>query len=345
MAIMKLGSRFVGDGYPPLVIAEIGINHGGDFKKAKKMIKDAYEAGVEAVKFQLHIPEEEMLQTDLKPGNSDKSIWEIITATSLTIEEHWKLKEYAEKLGLIYLNTPFSKAAVDILEEMGVVAYKIGSGEANNYPLVKYIASKGRPVILSTGMNDINSISKSVEILRKAKIEYALLHCVSIYPTPYNKVHLGAMLQLKEKFPDAVIGISDHSIGNYIPFAAVALGALIIEKHFTSDKSWPGPDIPVSIDPSELKDLVFGVKAIYQALGGKKEILSEEKSTIEFAYASVVSIRDIKKGEILTEENIWVKRPGTGEILAKDFYKVLGKRAKQDIPKNTQLKWEMIDDE
>jgi len=248
------------------------------------------------------------------PRDASESIYEIMKRCSLSERENIKLKNYVESLNMIYLSTPFSRAAADRLEKMNANAYKIGSGECNNYPLVRHIASFGKPVILSTGMNDISSIAKSVDILEEADVEYALLHCTSMYPTPYNKVRLGVLGELKAKFQNAVIGLSDHSIGNYTCFATVALGASILEKHFTSDRNWPGPDIPISIIPAELRDLIKGCNAIHEALGGKKEILKEEQPTIDFAYACVVSIKKIKKGEILTKENTWVKRPVTGEM-------------------------------
>ncbi len=341
---MKIGSRLVGKEYAPLVIADIGINHEGDFKKAKQMVKDAHNAGAECVKFQCHIVEDEMVPEAKKviPGNSDESIYEIMERCSLDEDQERSLKDYVEKLGMIYLNTPFSRAAADRLEKMGLIAYKIGSGECNNYPLIKHLASFQKPCILSTGMNDINSIKRSVSILEKANVEYALMHCTSMYPTPYDKVRLGALKQLQDAFPRAVIGLSDHSIGNYTCFAAVALGASIVEKHFTSDKKWPGPDVPISIDPAGLADLIHGAKAIKQAMGGTKSILKEEQPTIDFAYASVVAIDNIGKGELLTERNLWVKRPGTGNIPAKDYEKVLGKRAKVKIEKNSQLRWDQI---
>jgi N-acetylneuraminate synthase len=188
-------------------------------------------------------------------------------------------------------------------------------------------------------MNDIASITPSVEILREAGVPFALMHCTSMYPTPYDKVRLGGLNTLAENFPDAVLGLSDHSLGNYTCFAAVALGASVLEKHFTSDKTWPGPDVPISLDPAELKDLVVGSQAIHQALGGTKDILSAEQPTIDFAYACVVSIREIAPGEALTPDNIWVKRPGTGEIKAIHFESLLGKAARTRIAENTQLRW------
>lgn len=339
----SLAGRMVGKEYPPLVIAEIGINHEGNFDKAVRMIKDAHAVGCECVKFQSHIINDEMIPNSVVPGNTTDSIWDIMSRCQLNEDEERSLKQLTESLGMIYMSTPFSRAAAERLEKMDVEVFKIGSGECNNYPLVRHIASYGKPVILSTGMNDLNSIAKSVNILRSANIPYALMHCTSMYPTPYNKVRLGALSQMAKAFPDAVIGLSDHSYGNWTCYGGVALGACILEKHFTSDKSWPGPDIPISITPHELQELIYGTSAIHAALGGKKTILKEEYSTINFAYACVVAIQDIAKGESFTTENIWVKRPGTGEIKAADFEKVLGRKAAHDIAKNEQLVWNNVE--
>ena len=341
---IQIGKRKIGKEFPPFVIPEIGINHEGNFAKAKQMVKAARAAGAECVKFQCHIIEDEMIPAAKKviPGNAKESIWDIMARCALTEKEDKELKKYVEEQGMLYLSTPFSRAAADRLEKMGVLAYKIGSGECNNYPLIRHIASFGRPVILSTGMNDIASVGKSVEILRDADVPFALLHCTSMYPTPYEKVRLGALAELSKAFPDAVLGLSDHSLGNYTCYGAVALGSSILEKHFTSDKKWPGPDIPISIDPEELSELIAGSCAIYRALGGRKTILKEEQPTIDFAYATVVAIRNIGKGEVLTRENIWVKRPGTGEIPAAQFEALLGSTAKRVIANNEALSWATI---
>ena len=339
---IKINGRVIGKEFRPFVIPEIGINHEGDFRKAKQMIKDAHQSGAECVKFQCHVIEDEMIKNNVVPANATESIWEIMKRCSLSEDEEIALKKYTEDLGMMYLSTPFSRAAADRLENMGVSAYKIGSGECNNLPLIKHIASFGKPVILSTGMNNIKSISESVSILEKAHVDYALLHVTSMYPTPYDKVRLGAITDLQKNFPNAVLGLSDHSIGNYACFAAIPLGASILEKHFTSNKKWKGPDISISVSPSELKDLIKGSEAIHQSLGGSKTILKEEKHTIDFAYACVVTIKEIKKGSFFTEENIWVKRPGTGSILAREYSKILGKKAKRNIPINKQLSWEDI---
>jgi N-acetylneuraminate synthase len=337
---IKIGNRKIGADYVPFVIVEIGINHNGDMVKAKKMVDDAKAAGAECVKFQSHVVEDEMVPIAKKivPGHAKESIWDIMKSCAFSEDQERELKNYVESFGMIYLCTPFSRAAALRLERLGVVAYKIGSGECNNYPLVELIASFGKPVILSTGMNDIASIKPSVAIFKKYKTPLALMHCVSMYPTPYNKVRLGALADLRKSFPGVVLGLSDHSLGNYTCFGAVALGASILEKHFTSTREWEGPDIAISINPVELKDLIIGSRAIHDALGGKKLILKEEQPIIDFAYACVVTIRPIMKGEKFTKENIWVKRPGTGEIKAKDYKRVLGKFSLRDLGADVQLK-------
>ena len=339
----NIADREIGDGCSPLVIAEIGINHDGDFEKAKQMVNDAYENGAECVKFQCHIIDDEMIPNDIIPSNATESIWNIMNRCSFSEEQEIALKKYTEDLGMIYLNTPFSRAAADRLDKMDVCAYKIGSGECNNFPLISHIASFSKPVILSTGMNDMDSISKSVNILKKANIDYAIMHVTSMYPTPYDKVRLSVITQLKEKFPDTIIGLSDHSFGNYTCFAAISLGASILEKHFTSDKNWSGPDIPISITPEELKDLIIGSNAIFNSLNGKKNILDGEKETAKFAYASIVTTNDIEKGDYFSTDNIWVKRPGTGQIKAEFFDDILNKKSSRNIKKNSQLEWSMVD--
>ena len=338
---ITISKRKIGPGFTPFVIAEIGINHEGSFKKAIRMVDDAKKAGCECVKFQSHVIDDEMIPEakNVVPGHTKESIYEIMERCALSEDEEIKLKKYVEDLGMIYLCSPFSRAAADRLQKMKVPAFKIGSGECNNYPLIDHIASFGKPIILSTGMNDIASIKIAVKTIKKHGTPLALFHCTSLYPTPYEKVRLGGIAELMKAFPGIPIGLSDHSIGNYTSFAAAALGASLIEKHFTSSKKWPGPDIAISIDPEELEDLIIGVDAIHKSLGGKKGVLKEEKPTIDFAYACVVSIMNIKKGEKFSKENIWVKRPGTGEIKAVDFGKVLGKKALKDIKKDIQIKW------
>ncbi len=338
----RIGNRLVRDDRPPLVIAEIGINHEGDMDKAVRMVDDAAAVGAECVKFQSHVIEDEMIPNDVIPGNATESIWDIMSRCAMTEDEEWQLKRYVEEKGMLFMSTPFSRAAAVRLAKMDPPAYKIGSGECNNYPLVKHIAAYGKPVILSTGMNDIESVRPAVEILRKAEVPFALMHCTSMYPTPYDKVRLGGLEDLRRAFPDAVLGLSDHSLGIWTCLGAVPLGARILEKHYTSDKNWPGPDVPISIDPEELRQLIEGSCAIHQALGGDKSILTEEQPTIDFAYACVVTLKPVRTGEAFTAENIWVKRPGTGEIKAVHFEEILGKTARRDLPQNTQLSWKDI---
>ena len=337
----SIGGRLVGPRHPPLVIAEIGINHEGQMEKAIKMIKDAAAAGCEVCKFQCHVIEDEMIPEakNVIPGNTDVSIWEVMERCALSEECEKKLKAVVEEEGMIFLSTPFSRAAANRLEEMNVCAYKIGSGECNNYPLVKHIASFGKPIILSTGMNNIESITPSVTILREAGVPFCLMQCTSIYPTPHDKVFLGALDDLAKAFPDAVLGLSDHSKGIWTCVGACARNALVLEKHFVSDKNWPGPDVDVSIDPDELRTLRLATAAVWEASKGKKKIIHpEEKVTIDFAYSCVVTIAPIKKGEVFTMDNIWCKRPGTGELLAARFYDVLGQIASKDIDSDVHLK-------
>ncbi len=339
---IDIAGRRVGPEWPPLVVAEIGINHEGSEEKAARMIDDAAAAGCECVKLQTHVVEDEMIENDVVPGNADESIWTMMQRCALSAEAETRLKARAVEKGMIFLSTPFSRAAADRLAALGVPAFKVGSGECNNYPLIKHIAGFGKPVIVSTGMNDLKSIAKAVEILRRAKVPFALLHCTSLYPTPYERVRLGALKEMAAAFPDAVLGLSDHSPTIYPCLGAAALGASILERHFTSDKSWPGPDIPVSMDPAELRQLIEGSRAIHAARGGSKAVLAEEQPTIDFAYASVVAIADIAAGEALTAKNIWVKRPGTGAIRAEAFDKLLGRKAKRALKKDAQLRWEDV---
>ena len=336
---LVINGRNIGDEYVPIVIPEIGINHGGDITRAIQMIDDVADAGGECVKFQAHSVDDEMIPNNVVPANSNRSIWDIIAQCTLTNDEELACKKHAEDRGLFFLSTPFSREAATRLDKLDVPAFKIGSGECNNTPLIRHIARFGRPIILSTGMNDIESVKRTVDVLESENASYALLHCTSMYPTPYNKIRLGSITQLRELFPNTVIGISDHSLSNLPSISAVALGASIIERHFTSDMSWIGEDIEISVDPAGLKELIEGSRIVHQATGGSKTVLSEEQPTIDFAYASVVAIKNISKGEVLTEENIWVKRPGTGEILAYDLEKVLGKSSTREMPRGHQLGW------
>lgn len=346
MSQISIGSRKIGDGCEPLVIVEIGINHEGSLETAFQMVDAAWKSGAEVIKHQTHVVEDEMSKAakEVIPGNATVSIYEIMERCALNEEDEIKLKEYVESKGMIYISTPFSRAAADRLERMGVLAYKIGSGECNNYPLLEHIAAFGKPIILSTGMNDIESVAKAVTIFKEYNVPYALLHTTNLYPTPPHLVRLGAMQELQKHFPDAVIGLSDHTTSNLACFAAVALGASILERHFTDRKDRPGPDIINSMDPIELRELILGSEEIRKMRGGKKEAAKEEQVTIDFAFATVVAIKPIRKGEVFTKDNIWVKRPGTGEIKAEHYKELLGKTAKVDIDDDEHISWEHVNE-
>lgn len=338
---IEIQGRKIGLDFPPFVIAEIGINHEGSLKVAKEMVDAAYKAGAECVKHQTHIVDDEMSGAAKKviPGNANVSIYQIMKRCALNEEDEISLKEYVESKGMIFISTPFSRAAAERLERMNVSAYKIGSGECNNYPLLEHIASFKKPIILSTGMNTIESVSKAVKIFEKAKVPLALLHTTNLYPTPVHLVRFGAMQELSESFPNNVFGLSDHTLTNHACFGAVALGASILERHFTDHKNRSGPDIICSMDENDCKELITGSNLIWQMRGGVKEPAKEEQVTIDFAFATIVSIKSIKKGDVFTKDNIWVKRPGNGEILAEKFNEVLGKTATKSINNDEHINW------
>ncbi len=342
---LKIGNRDIGAGFAPLVIAEIGINHGGDVNLAKKMVLEAYKSGCECVKHQTHFVHDEMTPEakNIYPPNAEKSIWEVMEECALSPDEEISLKSYTEDLGMIYISTPFSRAAAEFLYDIGVPAFKIGSGECNHLPLIKHIAKFSKPVIMSTGMQTIEGLKPSIEILQESNIDYALLECTNLYPSPPEIVSLQGIQELRVNFPDAVIGFSDHSIGPSMALAAVGLGACIIERHFTDTRFRKGPDIVCSMDPSELRFLIERSKEISIALNNPKKRTLPEEDVYRFARGSVVANRSIKQGQIITEEDIWARRPGTGEISVSDFYKVIGTKAKIDLVENEQLKWEHLD--
>jgi len=336
---ISIAGRQIGPAYPPLVVAEIGINHEGSLDVAIAMVDAAARAGVEVVKHQTHIVEDEMSGAARRviPGNASVSIYEIMQRCALSEDAEKQLQKYVESKGMIFISTPFSRAAADRLQGMNVPAYKIGSGECNNYPLLKHIASFGKPMILSTGMNTVDSVRKAVEIFDAAGVQYALLHTTNLYPTPPHLVRLGAMVQLSKAFPDAVVGLSDHTTDNIACLGAVALGASILERHFTDHMSRPGPDIVCSMDEKACRELIASSAKLHSELGGTKGPAKEEQVTMDFAFATVVTIAPIRAGETLTKQNLWVKRPGTGSIPAERYEELLGKTASRDLPADTHL--------
>lgn len=341
----KIAGRNIGEEFEPLVVAEIGINHNGSLAEAFKLVDAAKAAGAELIKHQTHIPDAEMSLEARKviPGNADISIYEVIENCSLSLDEEASLAKYVRNAGLIYMSTPFSFEALEFLETLDVPAYKIGSGECNNYPLVAAIASKGKPVIMSTGMNSIESIRPSVEIFRKAGIPFALMHCTNLYPTPEKLIRLNALNELKNNFPDAILGLSDHSLTNYPCLASVALGASILERHFTDTKERPGPDIVCSMTPLELTELIKGSKIIHQASKGSKFPVSEEDVTIAFAFSSVVATKQLESGHLITRNDITLKRPNGGDFGPRDFEKLIGAKVLQSIEPNIQIRESQIE--
>lgn len=344
MPEMMIGNRPVGDNHLPLVIAEIGINHGGSLDLAITMADAAIDAGAEIIKHQTHIIEDEMSQEarSVIPGHTKESIYEIMEECALSEEEEFALMNHVKKRGCIFISTPFSRAAAERLRKFDIPAIKVGSGECNNYPLIKHITTLGKPVIVSTGMNSVASVRPTVEILRAAKLPYALLHCTNVYPTPPELVRLGAITTLKEAFPDAIVGLSDHTTSNYTCLGAVALGASILERHFTDRMDRIGPDIVCSMDPKAMAELIEGSRIIHQARGSNKEAVEAEKPTIAFAFGSVVATKNIAPGETLSAENIWVKRPGGGDFGVEDYEKLFGRKATKAIASGYQVRKEQL---
>jgi len=324
---------------PVFIIAEVGINHNGSLKLAKKMVDVAKNAGVSCVKFQTHIAEKEMIKSNIKPGNlSKQSLWDIIKKCELSETDEEKIINYCKKKKIFYLSTPFSIEAVNRLEKLKIKAYKIGSGELTNIPFLERILQTHKPVILSTGMSTIKEIKFTVNLFKKEKIPLVLLQTTSTYPSKYSEIKLG-LIQKFEKMFNVPVGLSDHSLGIYTSLGAVAKGACVIEKHFTLDPKLPGPDQWFSLTPKELQHLVTGCNAVKSALGDKKQIIPRERPILKFARATVFSITHIKKNELFSTQNISARRPGIGKIPATQFKQILGKRAKRSVSPNKSITW------
>lgn len=340
---INIAGRRIGLEHPPLVVAEIGINHNGSLQAAKEIALAAIQAGAEVIKHQTHIPAAEMSEQAQKmiPGNANCSIWDIMSRCALSEEEEKELQQFVLQHKAIFISTPFSFQAVERLEKMGVPAYKVGSGEMNDLPLLDYIAQTRKPILLSTGMNDLDSVRRSVDVITKYHTQFALLHTTNVYPTPARLIRLGALEELKQAFPGEVVGLSDHSVNNLACLAATALGASVLERHFTDTKSRPGEDIACSMTPGELKDLIAQSKEIAQMRGGHKAPAEEETVTIQFAFASVVAARDMAPGHIITRADLTAKRPAGG-IAAADLYKLIGKQAARRLYAGQQLVWDDV---
>ena len=335
----SIKGRKIGLDYAPLVIAEIGINHNGSLKEAFKLVDAAHSAGAEIIKHQTHIPQAEMSDLAKKtiPGNSPDSIWDIMVRCALSEKDEFALKEYTESKGMIFISTPFSFEAIERLERMNVPAYKIGSGEMNNYEFVRCIAEKKKPIILSTGMNDIRAVKKAVNCILQYHNDFAILHTTNLYPTKPEQIRLGALEEIHREFPDAVIGLSDHSLNNLACLAATALGASILERHFTDTKKRIGEDIICSMTTKECKDLIRSSAEIAKMRGGTKTPLKEEQVTIQFAFGTVVSARAIPAGKKLERSDLTTKRPGIKGIPASELNNLIGRTVKNSIPAGTHL--------
>jgi sialic acid synthase SpsE len=341
---IQIGGRKLGAGEPPYIIAEACVNHQGDFKIAERMVYFAHAMGADAIKFQMHILEDEMLREAPRSDNFEESLWDVIDKTNFSVEQHKSLMKLCASLNIDYLCTPFSRKSSDVLEELGVMAFKTGSGELTNIPFMRHLAAKGKPVIVSTGMSLMEEIAETVKVFKDVGTPLALMHCVSAYPCPYNRVNIGMVPRLAEEF-DVPVGLSCHTPSIYTALGATALGAAAIEKHFTFDRSLPGPDHKSSIEGYELGELVKGCRAVWEARGASREIFPEEQQIVAWARESVVSLKPIAKGTKITADLVSVKRPspGPGVIPAKDLDKVIGARAKTDIGADRQVRRDEIE--
>jgi len=338
MPKLRIGKRAVGPGGKVFIIAEAGINHDGDIKRAHELIDAAAECGADSIKFQTHLAEAEMLNVSDTAVYLNESLFQLIRRMELTLDQHLELKEHAQKRGIIFLSTPFSREAADLLAKVGVAAYKIGSGELTNLPLLGHVAALRKPMIVSTGMSDFREVAATVAFLRSRKAAFGLMQCTSMYPAPPEHAHLKVVPRYMKAFK-VPVGLSDHTQGNYTAFAAVTLGASMVEKHFTISRQWPGPDQQSSIEPAELADLVKGIRAIESALDDKKAPSDVERGLQKLFRESVVTLRAVPRGTKLTREMVWVKRPGSG-IPASQLAKVVGKKAKRDLAANQLVQWE-----
>lgn len=337
----QIGSYRLPPEAEPLVIAEAGINHNGDLQKARDLVTAAAEAGAHIVKFQTHLPDAEMLKDGFSAGYIGESFYDLLSRCVIDEAGHRELKRLASEKGIVFLSTPFSREAADLLERLGVPAFKTGSGELTNLPLLKHIAIKGKPMLISTGMSTLEEIARTVDILKPLNPHLILMHCTSTYPTPYENVRLLGIRQLQE-LTGVPVGLSDHSRGIATAIGAVALGAVALEKHFTLDRNWPGPDQAGSIEPDELRRLVIESKQVWLALRERKEVLESERPVQAMARESVVTIAPVRAGQVFTRQNLWVKRPGTG-IPAARLDEFLGRRASRDLPTNHLLETKEVD--
>jgi len=336
MKKIKIGDRWIGENEPCFIIAEAGVNHNGDVETAKKLIEVAKDVGADAVKFQTFKAENVVTKFAekaeyQKETTIESSQYEMIKSLELSREDFRELADYAKKKDIMFLSSPFDKESVDLLYRLNMSAFKIGSGEITNFPLLRYIAKKGKPIILSTGMSTLGEVEEALDVFRKEGAEdVILLHCISNYPARIEDVNLRAMKTLKQAF-QVPVGFSDHTLSTIIPAVATAIGARIIEKHFTLDKNLPGPDHKASLEPKELKEMIKNIREVEKAMGdGIKRPTKEEKKIKETVRKSIVANTNISKGKIIEREMLSIKRPGTG-LSPKYICEVVGRRAKKNI--------------
>lgn len=346
---IQIENKKIGGDNPTFIIAEMSANHKQDFNKAIEIIKRAKEVGADAIKFQTYTPDTITLDCDneyfqIKQG----TIWDGTTLHKLYQEAYtpweWqpKLKEIAEKEGLICFSSPFDKTAVDFLENMNVPAYKIASFEITDIPFIEYIASKGKPVIISTGIATLSDIEEALNACRRmGNSQVILLKCTSAYPSPIEDVNLKTIPNMSETF-NTIVGLSDHTLGTHVSVASVALGAKVIEKHFTISRSEGGPDAAFSMEPDEFKDMVKGIRAVEKALGTVTYDLTDKQKKSREHSRSLFVVKNIKKGEVFTEDNVKSIRPAFG-IKTNYMKDVVGKKAIDNIKKGTPLNWSLID--
>jgi pseudaminic acid synthase len=348
MKEIKIGNRKIGDKHPVFIIAELSANHRQKFDIAVKTIKAIKEAGADAVKFQTYTPDTITIDCDkeyfqIKQGTlwDGMTLYELYKKAYIPWEWHSKLQKLAKRIGLIFFSTPFDKSAVDFLEEIRIPAYKISSFEITDIPLIEYIAAKGKPVIISTGIATLNDIKEAINACRRMKnSQIALLKCTSAYPAAFEELNLKTILDLKKKF-NCVMGLSDHSLGITVPILSVALGVRIVEKHFILTRKLEGPDAVFSLEPKEFKQMVESIRQAEKAIGKVSYKLTEQiRKNREFSRSLFVT-KDMEKGEIFTEENVRSIRPNFG-LLPKNLKDILGMKARKDINRGTPLNWLLI---
>jgi N,N'-diacetyllegionaminate synthase len=345
MKLIKIGNKLIGEGHPTFIIAEIGMNHNGDINLAKKIIKAAKDAGADAAKFQIFTAEKLVTKEAETYGNEDghlpKYQQEMYKKYEFSREKWREIKNYCDNIGIIFFASVWDEGNADLLEELGTSVFKISGMEITNFPLLEYIAKKKLPIILSTGMSTIKEVKEGLDVIKKFNDQLILLHCIQAYPAKAEDANLLSMVSLREKF-GFPIGFSDHTPDILTDTMAVALGANVLEKHFTIDKKLPGVDHHLSFDPAQMKKMVKEVRLVEKMLGSREKIVTEsEKEARMMARKSVVANTIIPKGTIINKDMLAIKRPGTG-LAPKEIYNIVGKKALKNIKEDELLSKDMF---